>query len=131
MLGHFCFFLIVNITKADDAHRTHSIVMISAPSTQHDGARSSGHIHPENKNDLSEITGMAATEANNPMIIRAFIVLYIDMLINDLAYRERQREGEREVESPIYDRCENQIIYQLNYWQTLRCALDMKRSLSL
>lgn len=73
---------------------------------------------------------MAATEANNPMIIRAFIVLYIDMLINDLAYTpEREREGARE--SPIYDRCENQIIYQLNYWQTLRCALDMKRSLSL
>lgn len=38
---------------------------------------------------------MAATEANNPMIIRAFIVLYIDMLINDLAYTP-EREKERE-----------------------------------
>lgn len=60
--------------------------------------------HPPRKqktdHDLSqitEITGMAVTEANNPMIIRAFIVLYIDMLINDLPYtHEREREMERE-----------------------------------
>lgn len=110
---------------------------------QHPAHKMTGLIfrpHPPRKlktdHDLSqitEITGMAATEANNPMIIRAFIVLYIDMLINDSTYtpkRERER-GEREGESAIYDRCENQIIYQLNYWQTLRCALVMKRSLSL
>lgn len=30
----FLFFLIVNITKADDAHRTNSFVMISAPNTK-------------------------------------------------------------------------------------------------
>lgn len=66
--------------------------MISAPQKLKDQA---------NKRHLLQIWQIAETEPNNPLIISAFIIMYIDMLINDQSQSRMLR--------CVYDRCDREL----------------------